>query len=56
VVPKVVVCLAAGVGTAALLPVSSLVQSIAAGIVYAALAFALKAVPSEAIAALRRQA
>ena len=44
-----IVCLAAGVADAALLPVASLVQSIAAGVVYAALAFALRAVPSEAI-------
>ena len=56
VVPKVVVCLAAGVGVSALLPVGSLVQSFAAGAVYAALAFALRAVPPEAIAALRRKA
>ena len=56
VVPKVLVALVVAVGVALVVPASPLVLSFVAGGVYAAIVFALGAVPPEAIAALRRQA
>jgi O-antigen/teichoic acid export membrane protein len=56
VLAKVAVALAAGVAVALLVPAPPLVLSILAGAVYAAVALALRAVPSEAFSALLRRA
>jgi O-antigen/teichoic acid export membrane protein len=56
VVPKVAVALAAGVAVALLVPASSLVVSLLAGAAYGAVALLLRAVPPEALVALRRRA
>jgi hypothetical protein len=55
-VPKVAVALAAGVAVALLVPASSLVVSLLAGAAYGAVALLLRAVPPEALVALRRRA
>jgi O-antigen/teichoic acid export membrane protein len=56
VVPKVVLAVAVALAVAVVLPAPPLVLSFAAGGVYAAIVFALRAVPPEAIAALLRRA
>ena len=56
VVPKVVLAVAAALVVVYLVPASSLVLSFVAGAVYAVVAFALRAVPPEALTALRRRA
>jgi O-antigen/teichoic acid export membrane protein len=56
VVPKVVLAVTVAVGVTLLIPASPLVLSIVAGAVYAAVAFATRAVPHELITALQRRA
>ena len=56
VVPKVVLAVIVALGVALLVPASAFVLSLVAGAVYAAVAFAMRAVPPELLTALRRRA
>ena len=56
VVPKVVLAVIVALGVALLVPASPFVLSIVAGAVYAAVAFATRAVPHELMTALKRRA